>query len=109
MPHGKTGQGRDTSQPPTGGKGIGLIWYQNGAGGDVVICRLGKAAGSKLITGGGPFSSDSTSRSTPRPTTDLPSGDDLRLYSTCEVREPTHPDSQLLRANARARASTRLM
>lgn len=39
-----------------------MIWYQNGASGDVVICRLGKAAGSKLITGGGPFSSDSTSR-----------------------------------------------
>lgn len=37
----------------------GLIWYQNSDGGDVVICRLGKAAGSKLITGGGPFSSDS--------------------------------------------------
>lgn len=36
-----------------------LIWYQNSDGGDVVICRLGKAAGSKLITGGGPFSSDS--------------------------------------------------
>lgn len=47
----------------------GLIWYQNSdGGGDVVICRLGKAAGSKLITGGGPFSSDSaTLRFSPPP------------------------------------------